>query len=95
MDTSYLLAFGRNGFVLLAGSSWIEARPRLKVLWEQTGRPEDASWDLVEGVVHEAWIKSSASFARARLKAQSRWRMDAAMISARIGPATASGAGLH
>ena len=80
MDQSYLLAFGRNGYVLHSGSSWDEARPRLKQLWEQSTMAREARWDVVESVVHGAWLASSAAFARARLKAHARQRLESGML---------------
>ena len=80
MDKSYLMAFGRNGYVLLSGSSWDEARPRMKRLWEQSAMAKEARWDVVEAVVHGAWLASSAAFARARLKAHARSRIENGMV---------------
>ena len=80
MDKSYLLAFGRNGYVLLSGSSWDEARPRMKRLWEQSAMAPEARWEVVEAVVHGAWLDSAAAFARARLKAHARSRIESGLL---------------
>lgn len=80
MDKSYLLAFGRNGYVLHSGSSWDEARPRMKRLWEQSAMAREARWEVVESVVHGAWLASAAAFARARLKAHARQRIESGML---------------
>lgn len=70
VETSYLLTFGRNGFVLLAGKTWDEAGPDLERLWEQSGLSREASWEEVRDTVHGAWVGSAAAFDRARRRAQ-------------------------
>ena len=80
MDKSSLLAFGRNGYVLFSGSSWEEVRPWMKRLWEQSAMAREARWDVVEGVVREAWLASAAAFARARLKAHARTRIESGLL---------------
>jgi hypothetical protein len=70
VETSYLLTFGRNGFVLLAGKTWDEASPHLARLWEQSGMARDTPWEAVRDTVHGAWLVSAASFDRARRRAQ-------------------------
>jgi pimeloyl-ACP methyl ester carboxylesterase len=80
MDKSYLLAFGRNDYVLHSGSSWDEARARMNRLWEQSAMAREARWEVVEPVVHGAWLASAEAFARARLKAHARQRIECGML---------------
>lgn len=89
MDNSYLLAFGRNGYVLLSGSSWDDARPRLKRLWEQSAMAREARWEVVEPVVQSAWLMSAAVFARARIKADARQRLEQGLLMQQVAVPTA------
>jgi hypothetical protein len=86
VDKSCLLAFGRNGYVLLSGRSWDDARPRLKRLWEQSAMAREARWDVVEPVVQGAWLMSAAAFARARIKAHARQRIEHGMLMQQMAP---------
>ena len=86
MEKSSVLAFGRNGYVLLSGSNWDEVRPRMKRLWEQSAMAREARWEIVEAVVHTAWLASAAAFARARLKAHARQQIEAALLVETLAP---------
>jgi hypothetical protein len=89
VDKAYLLTFGRNGFVLLSGTTWEDARPQLKRLWEQSEMVREARWEVVENVVHGAWVMSAAAFARARIKAHARQRIEGAILAQRMVAANA------
>ena len=63
-DLMYLEALGRNGYSMLSASTWDDARPRLKQVWDSSGRAQRLPWEVIEILVHQAWLQAADSALR-------------------------------